>query len=572
MISLLFAVALAQATQDDAVLQKADRIFEEAKALYESARDKSSVPGFVEAEFKLEEARIKYLVLQEIGQGDKPQIAADRLRALIQLGKLIRDSKVAITGAFVDKAPPAKKPESPPDPTAPPPPPPAPPVDVSKRAPVPDPAKQKEAEKAVRDLFKDQYALKGIAERRGFVRKLLEQASQNASDPVAQWVLYREARDVAVQCADVRAALESVELTARVFDVEPLAMKVQTLAASDKAARVPADFLELARAQDALVDDLVRVDQYDAAVRTASAAQANARKSNDPAFAAKMAVRSKDVGEAKTLFDGLKRTLEALARNSDDPAGNAEMGKYLCYAKGNWELGLRFMVKGSDAALKALAEKEMAALGKSTADQLAAADGWYELGEKEKSTLRRIQILRHAAELYEAASMDATGLNRARIDKRLESIDQVLNPGGGGSVDLSTLKPIRTSFEVGQLETFVEGKPSKVVVGGKPCKSYLFAHGPSSLTYELPAGSRRFVATGVKADPTEPKSAGSWKYQVFVDGKLLLETRPLSESKTGEVEISVRLPAGAKEITLTVDILGNRDYDWAVWANARVLK
>ena len=56
------------APQDvDKILEKADKILEEAKASYEEARAKSSVSAFVDAGFKLEEARIKYLVIQEIG-------------------------------------------------------------------------------------------------------------------------------------------------------------------------------------------------------------------------------------------------------------------------------------------------------------------------------------------------------------------------------------------------------------------------------------------------------------------------------------------------------------------------
>ena len=41
------------------------------------------------AGFKLEEARIKSFVLQEIGSPEKQKIAIDRLRAIHQLSKLI---------------------------------------------------------------------------------------------------------------------------------------------------------------------------------------------------------------------------------------------------------------------------------------------------------------------------------------------------------------------------------------------------------------------------------------------------------------------------------------------------
>src|SRR5947207_5022217 len=75
----------------DKILARADALLEEAKAAYEEARSKGSASAFVDAGFKLEEARIKYIVLQEIGSPEKQKIAADRLRAVNQLSKLIHD-------------------------------------------------------------------------------------------------------------------------------------------------------------------------------------------------------------------------------------------------------------------------------------------------------------------------------------------------------------------------------------------------------------------------------------------------------------------------------------------------
>src|SRR5436189_49236 len=90
----------------DKILERADKLLEEAKAAYEDASAKSSVQTFIDAGFKLEEARIKYLVLQEIGSADKQKLAADRLRAVNQLSKLIHDGKVAVGGTPAEPAPP----------------------------------------------------------------------------------------------------------------------------------------------------------------------------------------------------------------------------------------------------------------------------------------------------------------------------------------------------------------------------------------------------------------------------------------------------------------------------------
>src|SRR5262245_19467185 len=368
---LLLVVASAWAQDFASILEKADKLLDEAKAGYEDARAKSSPQIFIEAGFKLEEARIKYLVLQEIATGEKQKVAAERLRAVNQLAKLIHDGKVAVTGAPPESTP--KPAEAPGDAPAPAPKAPAAAVDVMKRAPVPDAAKQKEAEKLVRDLFKDQYAKKAPADRKALSRLLLEQSGQVQNDPTSLWVLYREALDAAMQGSDQRTAVDVIEAMARSFDMDPLPLKNSTLATLQKSVKTPEEAAALADAQLRLADEYFDVDQFDLADKACAAAIPLARKSTDAALVTKATARSKEISEAKTKFQSLKRVLETLAKSPADPQANFDMGQFLCFVKGNWDLGLCFLAKGSDNVLKPLAEKELAS---STvhADRVAVAD------------------------------------------------------------------------------------------------------------------------------------------------------------------------------------------------------
>jgi hypothetical protein len=425
-VAVTLALCFPQDVNTGKILEKADALFEEAKSGYEKARSASSVPAYVEASFKLEEARIKYLVLQEIGDAERQKLAGDRLRAVNQLTKLINDGKVAIMN------PPSPKPADSaapaiPDPAPAPAAPAQAPVDVSKRAPVPDAAKQKDAEKLVRDLFKADYAKKGVADQRALARRLLDEARKSQDDPPGVWVLYREAEDLAAQAGDVDTAMLAVSRRAALFDVDPLQLRAAALASTVKSAKSPEDAAALAEAHLRHVDELVGADQYDAADKAAIAAVAQAKKANDAGLSARTATRAKQVGEMKSLFLAQKKILEKLAKDGEDPGANLEMGKYLCFVKGSWDLGLRFMVKGSDPALKALAEKELA-FPQSAADQASLADGWFDLGEKDKSPLRKSQLYGHARDIYEAALPSATGLIRSKVEKRLAETAEAAAP------------------------------------------------------------------------------------------------------------------------------------------------
>jgi len=431
------------------VLEKADALLEEAKAGYEKARAGSSAPAFVDAGFKLEEARIKYLVLQEVGSAEQQKTAAYRLRAVNQLAKLIHDGKVAISGAAVDAPPPPpaeSKPDAPETPK-----PAAPPVgamlvDVTRRSAVPDAAKQKDAEKIIKDIFKDQFARKTPADRKALARLLLDQAGKSTDDPPAAWVLLRESQDAAVQGFDPKTSVEAVEVSARLFDVDPLPLKVSALAAMAKAPRTPEENVSLAEHYLKLVEDHVAADQYDAADKAATAALAVARKSNDAGLAIRTTTRAREIAEAKTRFTALKGVLQTLASKPDDPAANLEMGQYLCYVKGSWDLGTRFLMKGSDPALKALAEKEVA-LPVGAAERAALADGWFDLAQKETSPLRKGQLLAHAGALYESALPDAGGLLRIRIEKRMETAKPPVGPQGPSIDLLKMVDPNRDAIQ-----------------------------------------------------------------------------------------------------------------------------
>src|SRR5882672_936773 len=120
-IAALLCVAAQEISPQDVetILKRADALLEEAKTGYDDSRSKNSVQGFAEAGFKLEEARFKYLVVQEIGSADNKKAAGDRIRAVQQLGKLVREARLAISSPAASTSPAAPAPEKPAEPSLP---------------------------------------------------------------------------------------------------------------------------------------------------------------------------------------------------------------------------------------------------------------------------------------------------------------------------------------------------------------------------------------------------------------------------------------------------------------------
>ena len=400
-------VSAAQGTAQDVdkILERADKFLDEARSAYEEAREKGTTAAFADAGLKLQEARIRYTVVQEIGSPELQRTATDRLRAVNQLGKVIGEGKATILGSRTDPSAPAARPQT----------------DVTKRLPIPDLVKQRNAEKLILEVFKPQYSRKTSADRKALARLLLDQVPKSQEDAPALWVLFRDAQENAAQAGDVGTAIEAVDWAAQIFDIDAMAIKAAVLTAVSKVAKTPGEFSVLVQALLSLAQDQVNADQFEAADNTAALALQIVRSANDPALSVRTANLAKELAEAKSLFKAMKGVLEALARKPDDPGANLEMGQFLCFVKGDWDVGAWHLSKGSDTFLKSLADRELA-LPDSSADRVALADDWSDFAEREKNAFRKSRILAHSRVLYEAALPAATGLLATKIEKRLKEL------------------------------------------------------------------------------------------------------------------------------------------------------
>jgi hypothetical protein len=422
-------------TQDiDQVLERANKLLEESKATYEAAKAESSVQKFVEAGFQLEEARAKYLAVQEFAQGEKLKVAQEQLKIVGQLAKLIHDGKVAIADRAKTEPAPKDPGSSTPDrPATPAPAPVPPPVAAApepaassaspQRLPMPDPAKIRDAEKTVRDLFKSDYAKKQASDRQALAKRLLKEGLEVVGEPAAQWALLHEAQDLASQIVDTQTAFEAVQALGSKFQCDALGMKTGVLVASAKSARTPEELARVAEQYLKLSEESLTGDNYDLAEKAVQAANPLAKRSGYAAVITRCASRPKEIAEAKARYEKIRKAYDTLARDISDPGANLEIGLYLCFTKTEWDAGLVFLMKGSDAALASVSGKELLRPSDG-ARQMEVADAWWDLGEKEKIEARKHRMVQRAAQWYLAALPSASGLVKAKALARLESVQK----------------------------------------------------------------------------------------------------------------------------------------------------
>src|SRR6185312_914073 len=86
-----------------------------------------------------------------------------------------------------------------------------------------------------------------------------------------------------------------------------------------------------------------------------------ARKCKDNSLVKHVTEREKALSLEKQRWETLSKAATTLADNPDDAAANLLVGRHLCFVTEDWEQGLPMLAKSSDATLKDLAAKSLAA-------------------------------------------------------------------------------------------------------------------------------------------------------------------------------------------------------------------
>jgi len=132
--------------------------------------------------------------------------------------------------------------------------------------------------------------------------------------------------------------------------------------------------------------------------------------------------RKREVESIAKEYKALKKSLALLQETPEDPVANLAVGKFRCFAKGDYE-GLTLLTKSSDTALKALAEKELL----KPEDDVSAVDlgdRWYELAKKVDAGKWEKRFYERAFLWYDRAWPKKTGLARVELDKKLNDREE----------------------------------------------------------------------------------------------------------------------------------------------------
>jgi hypothetical protein len=234
-------------------------------------------------------------------------------------------------------------------------------------------------------------------------------------NPAECFVLLREARELAAQSGDAITALGAIDEMGRIYAIDPLDLKIQTLTKILPLTTTVTAYRSLAEYILQVVEEAVLHDHYEAASSLLSQADMAARKASSAPLSTRIQTRAKEVGELQKEYEAMKAAVAVLKDKPEDPAANLTVGKYLCLRKGDWDRGVYYLANGEEAALAEQANKDLTNPKEAKA-QVTVGDGWWKVGD-ENTGPAKVRFYARAATWYKRALPKLEGLEHTRIEK-----------------------------------------------------------------------------------------------------------------------------------------------------------
>ncbi len=432
------------------------------------------------------------------------------------------------------------------------------------KEPVPDVASQAKAEQLIKDLFKGEYAKRRRSDLQEFAAKLFQEGVGTKEDPVARFVLLREARDLAVQGADPATAMRAIDELARWYAVDGLDMKASALEKLGGGTSTAAAAKTLVDYALAAVHDAVDADAFDAATRLLKFAEAMARKTKSVPLVTSVLSCRKDLEQVRKENEAVQPAVKVLEKNPADPDASLAMGKYLCLLKGNWDQGLPYLAQSNDAKLSEAANKDLND-PKEAQEQADVGDAWWELAMAERGP-SKTQLQLRAFHWYRQARPKLTGVAKTKIDKIMKLMPIVY---------LADLQEVEARMGPWKLGKGTTGDPAgtRIVVNGVSSPNGLGMHPPgrgsASVSYRL-GRSAQFLTGAVGFNDASGGARSPILFQVQGDGRLLWSSPPMqAPKKTQDFAISL---AGVDILELRVVCADDTSGAHAVWIEPHVVK
>jgi hypothetical protein len=374
---------------------------------------------------------------------------------------------------------------------------------AQKKLDVPEPEKLEKARKFLHKSYADDYAkaAESLADRRPLAVLLRQEARTARDSDALYYTMLDEAAALAAQAGDAALAFDIIAEIDQEFAVNAWALKAAVLVRAGKTVSEPEIHRKLTAAALTAIDTALAAANFAAADQLQAAAKVTAAKSADKEQLARLDRAAVVIEGLRAEYDIVKPHIARLQTNLKDVEAGTAVGKYLCVGLAQWDKGLPLLLAGNDAGLKSLAKRDLANPTKAS-EQLALGDAYWDLAEAAKDPAR-LSFQKRAAHWYGQAFPELVGLNKTKVEKRVQSAGLELPPP---NVPVGLLKKFEGHTK--QVQTADISRDARFIVSGGDDDDLRFWD----------------AATGKEVKTFKGHTAQVWSVAFAPDGKTILSS------------------------------------------------
>lgn len=286
------------------------------------------------------------------------------------------------------------------------------------RLPVPDAAALRKAKAAVADLFEAKLSGARTPDERAVVTREMLAVLPSTKDPAERYAILVAAIDTATRGKDPGVVLAIADVMSREYRLERVDL-IEPRIAKLSGPIPPEAWMDAAPKLVDLARECISAARFDAAESLIAAYAQLGKRAKDARASGIVASLRKSLAAGREAEGKLAELAAAAQRPAADPKAFTELGRELCFVRGDWSAGLPYLSKSSDPDLAAIAAMDIAA--ETPQQRMAVAQAWASLGNKQVAEEQEAFFDRSTT-IFTDILPRLSGLEKVKAEKAYEAI------------------------------------------------------------------------------------------------------------------------------------------------------
>lgn len=317
------------------------------------------------------------------------------------------------------------------------------------KVPVPAPTEVRRATDAINQIFGAEFAKANTPEKRVALAQQFLALAEQSTQVTDRWAFLDQAVRLAAEAGDPVTTFAAIDACAQTFDIDRNAAQTEAMATLVSKAP-PSAIGDLVRACAGMCRTSIEQGTLAEARRLSAMTSALAKKSRNNDLVSESNQLTLAIREAEKVARVRDSLLSKHARNPTDSRINSEVAEFYCFTENDWETGLPYLAKGENERLAQIALRELAG-PKSASAQLELADSWW-MESEGQAAIAKAAIQSHAADLYAVGVKSLAGLEKLRVEKRIEAAIAARSAKSGSKA--GKLQGLVLRLDAGELQSF----------------------------------------------------------------------------------------------------------------------